>query len=256
MVATPCHALDEPVPVSLALSRRRGQGGLGSVLLHGMVLAMLLAWHQTPSLPPQEVPLTVDLVPWAGQSQSPQPGNSTQPAPVQRPTPPVPDQARPAQVPPSGYGKPAHHDVQAHLAPSHGDDFDAQLRAAAKSSASGAMTASVGGNGHNLGKGGPGAYGVKDYLRSQIQRRWNFDVAQLGQRHWLIAVHVVLAADGTVETAVVQEDADLKTDPAYRALVQSARNAVLVSSPLHLPRDLPPEARDLVLEFDPRAALR
>ena len=41
-------------------------------------------------------------------------------------------------------------------------------------------------------------------------------------------------------------------DPAYRALAMSARNAVLLSSPLALPPGRYEEVRDVVLDFDPR----
>ncbi len=47
-----------------------------------------------------------------------------------------------------------------------------------------------------------------------------------------------------------------RSDPAYRDFALSARNAVLLSSPLALPDGAYDVARDLVVEFDARQVLR
>ena len=47
-----------------------------------------------------------------------------------------------------------------------------------------------------------------------------------------------------------------KTDEVYRSIALSARNAVLLSSPLALPRGLTSEMLDLTISFNTRDSLR
>ena len=139
------------------------------------------------------------------------------------------------------------------------DDFDAQLRAAARSLPSGRSGPGIADRSVQSDKGAladEAAYSVKDAIGSQIIRHWNFNVASLAKERWVVRVHLQLAADGTVTQADMVVDPRYRTDPTYLALIRSARNAALASSPLLLPAGLPMEKRDMVVEFDPRTALR
>jgi hypothetical protein len=76
-------------------------------------------------------------------------------------------------------------------------------------------------------------YRVSDFLRAQVERRWSLDLKHA--RNVVILVHVKVARDGTVIEAEIADRARYTTDAAWRAVALSARNAVLLSSPLNLP---------------------
>ncbi len=97
---------------------------------------------------------------------------------------------------------------------------------------------------------------MKDLIRSQIERRWNFDVTTPGMADLSVSIHLVVAPDGAISTADIMSDPKYATDPAYHALAISARDAVLVSSPLHLPPGALTDTDDMVLTFSPRDVLR
>jgi hypothetical protein len=101
---------------------------------------------------------------------------------------------------------------------------------------------------------GSARYDAKDFIRAQIERRWVPDLSGSPGRY-VVAVHVTIDRDGTVRAAEIVDNSR-GSDPAYRALAMSARNAVLLSSPLALPPGRYEEVRDVVLEFDPRKVSR
>ena len=82
---------------------------------------------------------------------------------------------------------------------------------------------------------------------------WTFVASRDVLMHfvWAVAIRVVLHRDGTVEKAEIVDDRRYRTDPAYRTIALSARNAVLLSSPLSLPA-----ARSGVLGADGAVASR
>jgi hypothetical protein len=112
----------------------------------------------------------------------------------------------------------------------------------------------MGGNG--TARGPSTAYSVKDYVRAQVERRWNLDLGALGGRNISIAIRVLLHRDGTVEKAEIVDDRRYRTDPAYRSIALSARNAVLLSSPISLPAGTYDPVMDLTLNLNPRDTLR
>jgi len=103
---------------------------------------------------------------------------------------------------------------------------------------------------------GQATYDVKDFIRIQIERRWRFDASTPGAGDWSVRVHLVLSPDGSVTSADIVPDSRMGTDPNFRAFAFSARDAVLVSSPLRLPVGTPRADLDLVLRFEARMALR
>jgi hypothetical protein len=104
---------------------------------------------------------------------------------------------------------------------------------------------------------GPQAtYSVRDLVRAQVERRWNLALDELGDRNFVIAIHVVLTRDGTVTKAEIVDTARYSADATYRSIALSARNAVLLSSPLALPSGDYDETMDITLNLNPRNSLR
>jgi outer membrane biosynthesis protein TonB len=99
-------------------------------------------------------------------------------------------------------------------------------------------------------------YGVKDFIRAQVERRWNPDRRGLKGRDWVVAIHVLLRPDGSVESAEIVETGHHPSDSAYDDFARSARNAVLLSSPLTIPTGEYDIAKDVVLDFTSRQALQ
>jgi outer membrane biosynthesis protein TonB len=105
----------------------------------------------------------------------------------------------------------------------------------------------------NTAATGPDAlYSVKDFLRAQIERRWNLDRSIIGAGDPVISIHLLLNRDGKVASAEVVPDPRLATDENFRTLAMSARNAALLSSPLTLPPGTYDLVKDITLDFDPR----
>ncbi len=142
--------------------------------------------------------------------------------------------------------------------PSSTGQFDRMLRDAAKMAAQGQGKSQGSGAGQGSGYGaGRGRGGdVRDIIRAQVLRHWNFRVAALAGIRRVISIRVVVDQDGQVEQADLRLDPALSTDKAYGELARSVRNAVLVSSPLHLPTGLAADQRDVVVDFDSTLLLR
>ena len=78
----------------------------------------------------------------------------------------------------------------------------------------------------------------------------------LGAADLVISIHLELNADGSVGRADIVDDPRYSSDPHYRSVAISARNAALLSSPLHLPPGTYDAFKDITLNFNPRDALR
>jgi hypothetical protein len=100
-----------------------------------------------------------------------------------------------------------------------------------------------------------GPFSVKDYIRAQVERRWNFDLANLGSNDFSVPIHVEITNAGVVLKADIV-DSPRANDPMYREVAVSARNAVLLSSPISLPAGHYDHVMDIVLYLNPRDALR
>lgn len=101
--------------------------------------------------------------------------------------------------------------------------------------------------------GAAASYGVRDFLRAQIERRWSLDLAHA--RDVTVRIHVVVAGDGTVTKAEIVDRARYASDAVWRAVALSARNAVLLSSPLRLPAGAGAPL-DVTLALNPDDAVR
>jgi hypothetical protein len=97
---------------------------------------------------------------------------------------------------------------------------------------------------------------VEDLIRAQVQRRWNLRLDELGERELIVTIHVLLEPDGTVTKAEIIDTTRGKSDEVYRSIALSARNAVLLSSPLTLPAGMTAAMRDMTLSFNTRDSLR
>ena len=104
----------------------------------------------------------------------------------------------------------------------------------------------------NATSGSRASYSVSDFLRAQVERHWYWDRHRLGVSDWAVSIHVMLNADGSVAKAEIVDDPRHGGDADYHDLALSARNAVLLSSPLKLPPGV--SIRDITLTLDPRTA--
>ena len=146
------------------------------------------------------------------------------------------------------------------------DDLEARLRSLAqqqqlqaqapasrnRQNDAGSSSLAASGNG---AAGGGARYNVKDFIRAQIERHWRLEAGALGA-DFVVAIHVTLNRDGSVKSADIVDDPRYSTSAAYQALARSARNAVLLSSPLDLPPGRYDEVADMTLNFNPRNALQ
>ena len=104
----------------------------------------------------------------------------------------------------------------------------------------------------------PGAMTVnaaKDFIRAEVERRWNFDLKKFGDGGYSVPIHVRITSAGTVLSAEILDN-EHSADPTYREIALSARDAVLLSSPFALPAGHYQDVMDMVLDLDPRETLR
>jgi hypothetical protein len=142
------------------------------------------------------------------------------------------------------------------LPPVQVDPLQSQLDALAKLRMPNNSGTGSRGPGSSAPAGAQSGYRVEDLIRAQVQRRWNLRLDELGERELIVAIHVVIEPDGTVSLAEIVDTTRGKTDEVYRSIAISARNAVLLSSPLTLPVGLTAEMRDMTLSFNTRDSLR
>jgi hypothetical protein len=99
-------------------------------------------------------------------------------------------------------------------------------------------------------------YGVKDFIRAQVERRWTPDRKAAAAGGWTVSIHIELGPDGRVSRADIVDDPRYAGDDGFRAFALSARNAVLLSSPLVVPPGAYDVARDIVVDFNTRPLSR
>jgi outer membrane biosynthesis protein TonB len=234
-------------------------GVIGSLMLHVAALGLLLYQVGVPPVLLSVIP--VEMVQLAEETATPAPqpnapvqpgaGSSPQVASVAPPRPAPRAQPRPAPpVAPPSTPQPAPDA----LPPTPQDELQSQLDALAKlrvQNNAGAGTAPSSG-----GPQGAAGYRVEDLIRAQVQRRWNLRLDELGERELIVTIHVVLDPDGTVAKAEVVDTPRTRGDDVYRSIAISARNAVLLSSPLTLPQGMTEEMRDMTISFSTRDSLR
>ena len=238
-------------------------GVISSLLLHALAAYLLITRLNT--LPQTFAPVVpVDVVQLAEETISPPPLQKTA-GPQQKAAAPANRAQELASLEPPTFRPPT---AIAPAEPQHPpdplqqprDELQLRLEALAKlrQPEAGAPSGTSGRSASNNGTGlGPGAaYSVKDLVRAQVERRWNLDLDGLGARNFVIAIHVVLTRDGVVSKAEIVDQLRFNSDATYRSIALSARNAVLLSSPILLPNGAYDDVIDMVLNLNPRDTLR
>jgi hypothetical protein len=236
-----------PVGPSETQGRESAAGLALSVLLHGIALCLLLVVVGTEGSQGglEVVPVEVEI---ANQSASAQ---------AEPPTAALPrtDAAHPTVETRDGVARPSEPVT---------DELKANLEALAKlrqpdtvtpSEENGASRPDRVAKNDDIASGLEGPFSVKDYIRAQVERRWNPDLAALRNREVSVPIHVEITSAGVVLKAEIVDTARA-ADPDYREIAVSARNAVLLSSPIALPAGHYQEVMDMVLYLNPKDALR
>lgn len=267
-----------------ARADRLRRGLVGSLALH--VSAALLILFGLPSLvqtPPEATQIVpIDLVQLGAKTASPPaeekaalPQEQAAMIATEQPTDPVPV----PQTPPPSQAKPlkladrpkpdapAAPRPQKQPAPPL-DDLSARLQSLARlrqppaplppnpRTQEGSGISSATASSDAAAPGPQASYSVKDFIRAQVERHWYLDKVALRAGATPVAIYMLLNCDGSVSKAEIVDDTRFVTDAALYALALSARNAVLLSSPLTLPPGRYDDVKDMVLDFDPRKALR
>ena len=235
---------------------RDGRGIAGTIALHGLFAALvLLTWlhRSAPPLVKQHV-VPIEVVQAGDTTTAP-------PAPVKAkiPTPFVPHTVprppasanKPEGTSPTGT-KPQPDDLETRLnALAHLKAPESNTAPLDQPSASDATTSA------DAEPGNETAYAVRDLIRAQVLRKWNFDVAALGAKGFVVALKVTVVKGGRVEKAEILDRERYTRDTLYRDIALSARNAVLLASPLTLPAgSVIGDGLTVTLSLNPRDTLR
>lgn len=249
---------DSTIETGIPQRALAGPGLIGSAFIH-LLAVFLLVYRLTAPEPPLPI-LPVELV-FLSEQANPVPEPKASPGPQS--SAPAPRGKAPARtrvpspaaelaslVPPvtPKAVEPAPDALQSKLdalAKLRAPSGDARLRQGASGIADG--------DGDESGRGG---YTVRDYVRAQVERRWNLDLSELGARDLVIAIHVVLHRDGTITKAEIVDQGRFARDDLFHSVALSARNAVLLSSPVALPAGNYEEVMDMTLNLKPRDTLR
>ncbi|HTW36614.1 MAG TPA: hypothetical protein VMD53_18495 [Rhizomicrobium sp.] len=233
-------------------ARRDGAGVGVSILLHAgiLLLILFLARHAMHEQPAYQAFVPVSLV---AQSEGPNPEPKQQKAAgVISKTPLILPRAPVAHHTPSG--------VAPNKTTQPVDELQMQLKALSKLRQPNTDTrvfgeagqSDIAQDGNDDESGGQGPYHTRDIIRAQVLRRWSLDMTRLGNRNFDILIHVLLKRDGTVLEADIVDTQRFKTDSVFRWIALSAKNAVILSSPLTLPPDMDKGNLDLTLRLNPR----
>jgi hypothetical protein len=238
-------------------------GVISSLLLHAFAAFLLLSRLSAPAQVLNPV-VPVDVVQLAEETISPPPlpkaaGPQQKAAALPRRAQELASRELPSFRPPTGLA-PAEPQPPPDRLQQPRDELQIRLETLAKlrqpvtGARSGLSDRSASSNGAALGPGA--AYSVKDLVRAQVERRWNLDLEGLGVRNFVVAIHVVLTRDGIVSKAEIVDQLRFNSDATYHSIALSARNAVLLSSPIALPAGAYDDVIDMILNLNPRDALR
>jgi colicin import membrane protein len=225
---------------------RFGMWLLCSAILHALILPPLLL-SSRPGQPALIIPL--DVVVLADETKGP-PRPETAVVPVQEA-----GMASSPAVPPAGV-------TSAKKPP---DDFDIKLHALAQLRQPSVDThlskktlglASLSATSDNAAPGSYATYAVRDFIRAQVERRWGLDLPTLHGGNYSVRLRVEITSAGVVTRAEIADTARFNSDATYRAIALSARNALLLSSPLALPPGPYSDVMEFTLSLDTQEALR
>lgn len=245
-------------PALLRLGRKYslevGPGFLASLLLHGLLLGLIL-WLFMRTEQAQKFVLSVvpvDVVRIGETTQSP-PAPHRSLVPQQR----AQYQRQEAQSPNPPAGTTPYRAKPV-------DELDAKLRGLARLKqpqtnlkiVETPAASNVDSTSDSAEPGSEATYAVKDFVRAQVFRRWNLNLHMLAGKSYIIPIHVVIKPDGVVAKAEIVERDRYSNDAAYRWIALSARNALLLSSPIVFPGGQPHGTLDFTLKFNPHDALQ
>lgn len=257
MSDTPSSAERWGVEPAIADPRRRyvaenGPGIAVSSLLHGLVLLLVFFVFKAAVQPAHDQLKTVlvDIIHLGAETSAPP---ATQKSPV-------PQSQAFARRAPTAHSPPVG--VQPTKTPTK-DDFQNRLNSLSKLRAPETATRALAGPGDtdtdenttNNAPGGDATYSLRDYVRAQVMRRWNLDLELLGSQRIIVALHVTMKSNGTISIAEIVDKHRYATDAIYRQIAMSARNAVILSSPISLPPGNYPATTDMTLKLNPRDAI-
>jgi len=231
--------------------RNVGIGFAGSAALHGLaaLLLLFLLGHRTKApqqtfriVPIDMVQLGEDTTSPATPQKAPVPQEKAAPKPKYNPAPQgvAPDKTKPLP-----------------------DELESKLRTLSKlrappnetpleedeTGASNVSADSGGARGHAM-------YSLRDYIRAQVERKWSLNLERLADRDIAIPIRIEITNRGVVTKAEIVEAARAARDRIYRDVAISARNAVLLSSPISLPDGQYKPVMEITLLLNPKDTLR
>lgn len=228
------------------------RGIFGSALLHGVLalLVVLMMLRSMPHLAPQAPHMVpVDVVQFGDETTSPA-ASQTSLAPQQSAS-----RHEPSAVKPQGTAPQKTHEPV--------DELESRLKQFAKLRQPDSNVAPLDNAGtsnvtasSDVPPGQYARYSVRDYIRAQVMRRWSLNLDKLGSRNFTVLLDIELNGRGTVTKAEIVDKARYRTDSVFRDIALSARNAVLLSSPLKLPDERLGNGIAVTLNLNPRDALR
>lgn len=244
-----------PVETGKKYAREYGPGFIGSAFLHALGLFLILFFLAKAGSTPQQPAtpyLPVDIVQLGDRTEAPQAPQKSAIPQQKAARIPVPQSASPhppVDVAPSKKTPPT-------------DDVEAKLRGLAQLrepdapllAPNNAEIANT--NSTNGAAGDEATYSLRDFVRAQVERRWSLNLEALGKRNFSILVRIEMTRKGTITLAEIVDKQRFKTDAVYRDIAISARNAVILSSPIVLPEGHYREMMDMVLDLNPRDTLR
>lgn len=95
----------------------------------------------------------------------------------------------------------------------------------------------------------------REAIRAHVQPHWFLDPGMKGIAQMFAEIRVKVGPDGTVLSAEVVSSAPAGTERQFKAFAESARRAVLKSSPIPIPPGKYDTFKDMILVFRPEDAL-
>ncbi len=215
-------------------------GLTGSLLLHGLLLLLLLAWsvkHPPNPAPPLKAML-VDMVtvPVIAPGVA---GGAPQKARVPRPA----TAPRISGVKPKAVTPPP-------------DALEAQISALADLRAPQSVLPSPDNDGMGGGgAGNGGGYALADFVRAQILRRWWPALDSSAARGMPVALRLKMTRAGVITDIQIVDQQRFNTDKLFHGIALSARNAATLASPIPLPPGKYDAVMDIAITLDPKAVL-
>jgi hypothetical protein len=219
---------------------RQNKAGLAaSVFLHLGVILIWLGWHVSHPLhpePPQRTAL-VDLVTLPVTAPGPAGGATAPPRPTIRAAPRILGVTPKAAPPPP-------------------DELEARIRGLANLTAPESALPGADNDGSGAGSGWGGGHALADYVRAQILRRWWPDLSAGAVRVTPVALTLKMTRLGEISDVRIVDQKRFTTDPIFRELALSARNAAINASPIALPPGHYDAVTQISIALDPKAVLR